>query len=602
MRTIFELLRHKPLERLFPTEDANTVNRWFSAMGRGKRPVVLVGAGFSRNAHGGENVMLWSDVNEVLARLAGVDPAAHDSLTLADYAWSDNALACIRLLQEGMPDDELLPNKAHAALFGADVAAIVTTNNLDTLLDKAPLPRAFRRVYRDADIALADGRPPLIYFHGHRDLPDGWVFTRTQFEDVARTRPLIYAKVRQLLAEHPVITVGFSLADPNFHNVYRNIVRDLGGLSEQGLALLLNTPSDAERNHWAKLGLKLVTLRPEAFNGDPDEQLAEFFALFSDPLEEKPRNEDPSPPPPPGYEGGRSPRVPSASPEVTTADTPSSVESVQERVVEIIGQQPTFERRLRLRAQYLDSQADKSAEEQIPFQKFRALWLACFRPQLTSEERDILDGGATVEEHVVPRPLDYLPSPRFAGLEASALVRAIDGYLLRLNATTASAPTRDLKLLIEWLRAGVDGSRDQPHGDADVLLSLACYLQAKLANLEPGDTTVRQGLIECYALAKKLDLADGSQIFDFETDLAAVGVTREVLDTQASPFVREMEAAFIALQNGENFEAEARYERALALAQGDAFREWTAAEGRAQAAYSRVWYTPDALENDPKYR
>jgi hypothetical protein len=134
------------------------------------------------------------------------------------------------------------------------------------------------------------------------------------------------------------------------------------------------------------------------------------------------------------------------------------------------------------------------------------------------------------------------------------------------------------------------------------LLSLACYLQAKLANLEPGDTTVRQGLIECYALAKKLDLADGSQIFDFETDLAAVGVTREVLDTQASPFVREMEAAFIALQNGENFEAEARYERALALAQGDAFREWTAAEGRAQAAYSRVWYTPDALENDPKYR
>ncbi len=288
-------LRTEQLREQFDGTNAKLIIEWLIAA-ENRRPVVLVGAGFSRNAmhkyrndHArGNEVPLWAHLAQQMATHLQVDVGRYDAPTMAEMYVASFGDADLRdLLKSMLPDDALAPGRAHRALANYDVAALITTNFLDTLLDAAKYKEDdnWNRVISDADLSASTktGRstPDLIYFHGHRCASDTWIMTRSQYEDVATTRPVVVARVRQLMAQHPLLAVGFGLADPNFHNLYRQVSTNMRRHQPLGLSIQLTEVSEPERRHWDELGIRIaVPLYADAIRADPSRSNEFFEWLF----------------------------------------------------------------------------------------------------------------------------------------------------------------------------------------------------------------------------------------------------------------------------------------------------------------------------------
>lgn len=263
----------------FDEENAERVVTWLVAA-ENRRPVVLIGAGFTRNALDQNTdrpttqnqAPLWHDVAQRLASDLGIGAFQYDAPTLSEMyqeAFGDAALR--DKLRSILDDSSLEPGPAHKSLAAYPCEAIVTTNCLDTVLDKV-CGTGWRRVIVDADCSTSGRRRDLIYLHGHRELSDSWVITRSQYEDFTRTRPVVVARVRQLLAQHPWLIVGFSMGDPNFHALIRLLGVEMRGHQPLSLALMTNLPISAERMHWRRLGIEMAAPHLDKDN------LAKFFA------------------------------------------------------------------------------------------------------------------------------------------------------------------------------------------------------------------------------------------------------------------------------------------------------------------------------------
>jgi hypothetical protein len=147
--------------------------------------------------------------------------------------------------------------------------SIVTTNFLDTVLDRHS--RAVP-IFENAGAAVRVDpleRTEVLYLHGHRSAPTSWVLTRSQYDDIENTRPILLTRVRQLFAQHPILTVGFGLADPDFHQIHRQINQRMNGYQPMGLTLL-GPPNPADRateresafrRHWEKQGIRIVRFK-----------------------------------------------------------------------------------------------------------------------------------------------------------------------------------------------------------------------------------------------------------------------------------------------------------------------------------------------------
>jgi hypothetical protein len=288
-------LREQLLRAWFDSTNARVVLEWLIAA-EDRAPVVLVGAGFSRNArhkHRGDyarpsEVPLWWDIATQMATHLRVDRNRYDAPTMAEmYASSFGEAELRDLLCSMLPDDDLDAGPAHFALGRYSAEAVITTNLLDTLLEKAKTRQGdlWNRVIADADLSArtkgARRSTDLVYFHGHRCASDTWIMTRSQFEDVAKRKPVVVARVRQLLAQRPLLVVGFGMGDPNFHNVYRQMGSDMQHHHPLGLAIQLTELPEAERRHWMALGLRIaVPARGREIQDDATTSNAFFAWLF----------------------------------------------------------------------------------------------------------------------------------------------------------------------------------------------------------------------------------------------------------------------------------------------------------------------------------
>jgi hypothetical protein len=131
-------LRRQLLATFFEPTEAQVVVEWLIAAEH-RRPVLLVGAGFSRNArhrYRGEyaranEVPLWTDVTRLMATHLGVAPEQYDGPTMAEMYVSSFGDAELRDRLRGMlSDEDLEPGEAHLALARYDAEAVVTTNCL----------------------------------------------------------------------------------------------------------------------------------------------------------------------------------------------------------------------------------------------------------------------------------------------------------------------------------------------------------------------------------------------------------------------------------------------------------------------------------------
>jgi hypothetical protein len=282
MREYRRRLIEKALEGLFSDErNKHAVVDWWAAS-NGRRPVILVGAGFTQNAVWtstkkpvADGVALWKELRSRLESDLRIGSGKYDVLTLADlYSCRFGEGHLQEVFLRMVPDEKLEPGDAHRALLNYDAEAIITTNHLDTLLDRGHVN--WCPVINDHDVATHDPeneKRQIIYVHGHRSDVSTWVATRSQYEELDTAHPVIVARVRQLLAQHPLLAVGYSLTDPDFHLLYRRISRDMRQRHPRGLAILTDVPDSATEEYWRRLGLLVATLAPR----DRDQSFKKFF-------------------------------------------------------------------------------------------------------------------------------------------------------------------------------------------------------------------------------------------------------------------------------------------------------------------------------------
>jgi SIR2-like domain len=170
-----------------------------------------------------------------------------------------------------VPASDFMPGDAHRRLPTIPWAAVVTTN-YDDLLERAfDRTRPMRRVVVDED--LTTRRPPneciLIKLHGDLTQPSTIVLTEDDFLSFESKRPGLSVKVRQLLSEHPLMFLGFSLTDPNYLRIDRWIRDTVREVRLPAISVVHSEPGPGELKLWKARGIDLIQLR----NGESLSQL-----------------------------------------------------------------------------------------------------------------------------------------------------------------------------------------------------------------------------------------------------------------------------------------------------------------------------------------
>lgn len=278
-RRYYRTWLEKRMTPLFGERDREPVVNWLVTH-RARPKVIVVGSGFSRNAALAEGevgekdrrIPLWSDITRRLRNELGYfeeNVGPQDPLLVAEQ--HQEALGMEKFaetLLQALKDKEIVPGAPHNALHRCNVEAIVTTNQLDTLLDR--MHGNWFRVVTNTDLpvarARAEGSPAgaarqVIYLHGHRSNPTSWVFSRSQYESIEQTRPAVFRRVQQLLSEYPLLVLGYSLSDPDFHALFGRVHEEQSGYMPRALCVTVGKPPmEGERAHWQRMGMHLAHL------------------------------------------------------------------------------------------------------------------------------------------------------------------------------------------------------------------------------------------------------------------------------------------------------------------------------------------------------
>ena len=134
-------LRQNMIDKLTPSlfdqRDAEEVVAWLEST-RGRRPVVVVGAGFTFNARSRATGTIvarslipdWERLTKTWAAAIGESPHSYDATLLAElYRNEVGEHRYIRSMLDALPDAMLQSGPAHEALFRYPAVAIITTNN-----------------------------------------------------------------------------------------------------------------------------------------------------------------------------------------------------------------------------------------------------------------------------------------------------------------------------------------------------------------------------------------------------------------------------------------------------------------------------------------
>ncbi len=200
--------------------------------------VVLVGAGFSRNAVAARAITRtmpgWNDIyTEMVSQLypANVPASAGTRQWLLQQTGSTSAYLRIaeeyeaqfrrdgldKLILKHVPDEQFEPGELHRQLLQLPWADVMTTN-WDTLLERAGA-EVEDRVYdvvRTAEEIPQARAPRIVKLHGSFPSSRPFIFTEEDF----RTYPTRFAPfvnlAQQLGMENTLVLLGFSGDDPNF--------------------------------------------------------------------------------------------------------------------------------------------------------------------------------------------------------------------------------------------------------------------------------------------------------------------------------------------------------------------------------------------------
>lgn len=186
------------------------------------RAVVMVGAGFSKNAS--TAYPSWFELGDIFFEKAhGRKPETNEKSYLSLLKVAEDAEAVIKrpaldaLLLQHIPNDTVDPSILHQALLKLPWVDILTTN-YDTLLERAQrkvINRLYSTVYHQDDLAHQK-KPRIIKLHGSFPSHRPFVITEEDYRQYPQKRAPFVNTVRQALLENTLCLIGFSGDDPNF--------------------------------------------------------------------------------------------------------------------------------------------------------------------------------------------------------------------------------------------------------------------------------------------------------------------------------------------------------------------------------------------------
>lgn len=256
-----------------------------------RNAAVMVGAGFSRNAEGGQNLATWRQLSEALAieLEPGIAPGefapAAVSQLAEQYARVFSPTHLEQLIKRCVPDDQVTPGRLHTLLLELPWSDVFTTN-YDTLLERAA-ERLFDSSYftvcarEDIPQSKVLGRRRIVKLHGTFPSHRPFILTEEEY----RTYPERFAPfvnlVRQSLLENVFCLIGFSGDDPNFLH-WIGWVRDM--LDKHALPVYLflaKEPTLGERKLYEARGVVPVVL-PTPQGVSTSDYQTRYRALFTE--------------------------------------------------------------------------------------------------------------------------------------------------------------------------------------------------------------------------------------------------------------------------------------------------------------------------------
>jgi len=157
------------------------------------------------------------------------------------------------------------PQPIHWLVAGLGAAVVVTTA-YDNLLEQAfeQAGRPVNRVVRDSDLAFLDPRrPTLIKLYGDLQQRDSLVVTEDDHYGLWRNREKegLLDEVRRAMRGSAVLFIGYSLADPDFHLLWREVLDRMGRFALGASAVSPGMPAD-ERQVWKERQVQVSDLEP----------------------------------------------------------------------------------------------------------------------------------------------------------------------------------------------------------------------------------------------------------------------------------------------------------------------------------------------------
>jgi hypothetical protein len=229
------------------------------------RVVPLLGAGFSRNAEGlssGEKLPLWNELGELFAKQLTNYHYDNDPITaISKYVKLHKKATLTKYLRKYLFVNKTKPGDAHKYLVQLPCDLVVTTN-FDSLIEDAYLALNIPHqvVYNVKSLPMhVPGERKLIKIHGDLNYHDSIIVTDEDYNSILKNDRRFSPHLYHWLTTKVILFMGYSIKDPDFLQVLRE-VNEVLGESRLPFYILVVNPSPEELAYYSNHDITPILL------------------------------------------------------------------------------------------------------------------------------------------------------------------------------------------------------------------------------------------------------------------------------------------------------------------------------------------------------
>ncbi len=249
-----------------------------------KKCVLFIGAGLSMGA----GLPSWSEL--ILPLAIGIESIkTNDLLKIAQlYVDKYDRPALIDRILEATDTTAVQITDNHRLLAKLPINMWITTN-YDTLLEDAlrEAGRTCRTVINDGAVPFTNtDQVTLIKMHGTWGDPSSIIITEKDYKKFFSKRGIIKNRLADLIAANTFLFLGYSVSDPDFNRIRREVASKLRGLQRRAYAIMYNA-SEATISDLRRQKINVINIVTKPGDDYNDRLRAVLQKLFPPPPIEK---------------------------------------------------------------------------------------------------------------------------------------------------------------------------------------------------------------------------------------------------------------------------------------------------------------------------